>query len=184
MATPKQTQWHEYTKLMDSATGNAVPQKSTNGRAHVTYSGEGTLETRDITIDAAGDLFTDPTAPVAAELVTIDTITAGKKHCRITWHCQAIPYVQSATSDIPVAAFGVATINASDDANAIDRLTLANTGVGDLSTNTRKRMFSAQNPVIEWDFSLGESTVDRVDLGFIPPTDTGAIPVYVSVEIW
>ena len=144
----------------------------------------GTLETRDVTIDAAADLFTDPTAPVAAELITITGITAGKKRCRITWHCLQTPYVQSATSDTPFAAFCVATLNAGDDTTALARLTLVNSGVGDLSTDTRKRMLSAQNPSIEWDLTKTESTVDRIDIGAIPPADAGQIPVYLSVEIW
>ena len=144
----------------------------------------GALETRDVTIDGAADLFTDPTAPVAAELITVTGITAGKKRCRITWHCLPLSYVQGATSDTPIAAFCVATINAGDDTTALLRLTLVNTGVGDLSTDTRKRMVSAQNPSIEWDLTKTDSTIDRIDIGAIPPADVGQIPVYLSVEVW
>jgi len=165
--------------------GTSWVQTVTAGAAHVTLSIPGELETRTFTFDAAGDGFTDKTAPIAAELLTAEGFGSGKKHCRLTWVMQAIPYVQSATSDVPVVAQVVATINAGDDTTALSRLTYVDVGAGGTaSTDTRQRFISQTQPVIEWDLSGTDADIDRVDIGGYLPTDVGAIPVYVSVEVW
>ena len=167
--------------------GNIVRNRRGDTAANVVaeiQQGAGVLETRDITLDGVADLFTAPSAPIAAELITITPVVLGKKRCRISWHTQANPYVNNATSDIPFAAFCVATINAEDDDNALSRLALANNGVGAHNTDTRKRFISPKMAVIEWDLSSTDSSITRVDIGGIPPADTGKIPVYLSVEIW
>lgn len=144
----------------------------------------GSLETREITINSGADIFTTKTAPLAAELITITPEVVGKKRCRITWNTQGYSYVQSATSDIPLAAICVATINAGDDLTALARLAYVDKGVGDHTADARKRMLSESNTMIEWDLTGTDGTIDRIDIGAYAPTDTGTIPVYLSVEIW
>ena len=149
----------------------------TGGENHVRLSGSpGTLETRTLTIGADGDCFTTPTAPIAAELITADSFTAGKKRCRITYH---------ADQGVPFASMVLVTVNASDDANALARLTYVDVSAGGTgSIDTQQRSISRTSPVIEYDFSGTSSTVDRIDMGGILDAGTGAGVVYLTVEVW
>jgi len=141
--------------------------------------------TKTFTVNSAADLFTDPTAPVAAELFTV-TIPAGKQRCKVRFHTQDAAYVQSATSDIPWASCAVATINAADATNALVRLTLADNGASatPYTTDDLHRIVSPLSPIISWDTQDADVDITRVDIGAIPSTDTGAIPVYITVEAW
>lgn len=168
---------------IDSSTGEPVDGKSTNGAAHVTTSGEPTtIESIVLTIDGADDLITDPTAPLASELITVVPTTTGiHKRLRVMWLQQSIPYVYGATSDIPWAAYAQVTIEASDDANAISRLTVPNAGVGSQTASGECLSLSAQIQEANFDVSGTSVTIDRVDIGAYPATDAGAIPVYLMV---
>ena len=163
----------------DKATGQpkSVDLDVTAGSANVRTLGQpSTLETRTFTIGADTDCFTDPTAPLASELITGNSFTAGKKRCRLTYH---------ADQGVPFASVVLATINAGDDATALSRLTYADVSAGSTgSIDTRQRMVSRQSPVIEWNLEGTDATIDRIDMGGILDSGTGAGVVYLLVEVW
>lgn len=168
--------------LPDGSTKPATEnQKGTGGDAHVNADGPaGDLWTKTLTIDGTGDIFTDPTAPLDAEMFKI-TIPAGKKRLRVRWH-QELP---AATSAIPYASAAVATINAPDDATALSRLTVVNNGVGSVSTSDdRHRMLSAAEPILQWDTQKTDIDITKLHLGGLPNVGTGAIPIRITVEAW
>lgn len=79
----------------------------------------------------------------------------------------------------------VATLNAPDDGTALSRLTYADvTAGGTGSSDTAQRTVSRSAPVIEWDLTDTDSTVDRIDLGGWLDSGTGTGVVYLTVEVW
>ena len=140
----------------------------------------GALETRTVTFDAAADMPADPTnnANVLADLVTLDSFASGKKRCRVSFH-----------GDIGITTFArgaLVTINAGDDVEAANRLTITDvTGAGTGSADTAQRMVSYQQPVIEYNLEGTDATIDNVYLIGLVTGGTGAAgTAYVSVEVW
>jgi len=165
-------------------------QQGTNGAAHVTTAGSpGALETRTIRIDAATDMPADITsnANVLADLIKLNTFTSGKKRARVTFHYNG----PNDGTDGPICVGAFVTLNAGsglgDDVIAADRLTYTDlTGAGTGSSDSKKRMVSATNNIIEW--SLDTATVENIYIAGIPvPTaaaPTNIIPIFIEVEVW
>ena len=161
------------TQTRDPLTG----QMFIDGSAQVRASGQpGTLETRTFTIGSDTDCFTNKAAPLAAEIIGA-TFSAGSKRCRLTWH--------SEQGGVPFAAAVAVALNAGNAGTAVSRLTYVDVSVGDVATtDTRQRFLSINNPVIEYNLEGTDSTIDDIFVGGYLADGTGAVPVYISVEVW
>lgn len=167
-------------------TGLNMKQKGTGGAAHVRTTGAPTsIETIILTINGTGDTITDPTAPVTTEIMLVVPTTTGTfKHCRVTWGALTMPYTDGSTGDTPFAVYAQATVNYTDESNAISRLTVADKGASATESAASKEclMISAQFPEANFDVTGTADTIDNIAVGAYPPLDTAAIiPVYIHV---
>jgi hypothetical protein len=163
---------------IDPVTGLPVAQNYVDGAAKVTTLGSpGTLETRTIFYNADADCIAVAATAIAGNLTTLDTFTAGKKRCRLTYHMES--------GAIPFAGQVAITLNAGDDTTAASRLTITDVSeAGTGSVDTRQRFLSATAPVIEYALTGTDSTITRIDaIGYLS-AGIGAGNVIISVEVW
>lgn len=137
------------------------------------------MVTRTLTIGADTDCFTDRTAPIAAELMTVGGLGTGKRRCRITWHSSALP------AAIPYAAVVACGLNLGDDTTALSALKYVDVSVGDAAdTDTRQELLSKDENVLEW---FTDTDITRVDLGGWLPEGAasgGNAEVLITVRVW
>lgn len=168
------------TTVHQDINGTQYTQDYQGGAALVRTQAPGTLETRTVLFDeeADGVAFSAGVLTVAAaNLITLNNFTTGKKRCRITAHF--------ADGGIPFIPFILASLNAPDDVTAASRLSVTPTqenGTG--NADTRHRIMSQFANVIEWNLEGTDSTIDRVDLVGVASNLTGTADVLLSVEVW
>lgn len=166
-----------------NASGNSEAIGVTGGAGHVRTSGDPSdWERRTAIIDGADDVITTLTAPLATELITFDNFKSGAKLAIITFNVQAQAAGNAAS--VPFAAGAMVAVNCSDDGEAVQRFTLTDVGAGGTgSVDVQHDIISATDPQLVIDLTGTDSTIDRIDLGGIPPVGTGALPVYINVKV-
>ena len=176
--------------------GSAWTTIQSGGAAHVTlYDANGDpitslgqtilgadVSSRTLTIDGAGDVIDDPTAPLAAEIITV-TLSGTQQH---VW----VGYISDAITAPPYSIEIGCAINAADINAAITALTKANIGAGGTSTVDEGCLtFGLGVPPLAFNVGVdenGDPTTDYINtLHFGAYVNTGGSGVVkLVVRVW